>query len=186
MPAANYAYELEQCDVPVERRDALRRFREKRRHWMSWLHTDEVHPIWPTLNTMVWTDVAFKALTAFALGNDENALNNPLVAEALVTGHVATEVLAIRRLIEDTPKERISLRKLLKDLKRHIDLFTRENYVCYDGTPYDYEAVLKARLIENSGNRKQMEWVGPRGGPQDTPSRNRCTFSSTSSRASTR
>ena len=70
-------------------------------------------------------------------------------------------------MIEDTPKEHISLRRLVKDLKRHRALFTRENYVCYDGTPYDYEAVLKARLIKNSGNWGQVEWVGPRGGPQD-------------------
>ena len=47
---------------------------------------------------MVWTDVAFGTLTAFAVANEENALNNPLIAEALVTGHVAAQVLAIRRL----------------------------------------------------------------------------------------
>jgi hypothetical protein len=116
---------------------------------------------------MVWRDVAFKALMVFSLGNEENALSNPLLAEALVNGYVVLQVLAIRRLIEDTSnKERISLRTLLKDLKRHIDLFTRENYVCCDATPYDYQAVRKARF-ENAGNRGQVEWVGPRGGPQD-------------------
>jgi hypothetical protein len=45
--------------------------------WLSWLHTDEVHTIWPTLHTMMWTDVAFRTLTAF-MSNEENALNNPL------------------------------------------------------------------------------------------------------------
>jgi hypothetical protein len=58
--------------------------------WLSWLHTDEVHPIWPTLHTMVWTDVAFRTLTAF-MSNEENALNNPLIEEALVKGHLATQ-----------------------------------------------------------------------------------------------
>jgi hypothetical protein len=77
--------------------------------WLSWLHTDEVHPIWPTLHTMVWTDVAFRTLTAF-MSNEENALNNPLIEEALVKGHLATQVLAIRRLVEDSSKDRISLR----------------------------------------------------------------------------
>ena len=76
MAVDGYMYDVEQCDVPIERRPALRRFRDRRRDWMSWLHTDEVHPIWPTLATMVWTEVAFKALMALALGNDENALNN--------------------------------------------------------------------------------------------------------------
>ena len=82
-----------------------------------------------------WTEVAFGTLTALAVNGGENALNNPLLAEALVTGHVATQVLAIRRLMEDSPKARLSLRSLIKDLNRNAALFTRENYVCYDGSP---------------------------------------------------
>jgi hypothetical protein len=95
-----YAYAITQCDVPVERRGALQSFRDKRRLWVSWLDADEHHAIWKTLSDMVWTDVAFKTLTGFAVGNDENALNNPLVVEALLNGHVATQVLAIRRLTD--------------------------------------------------------------------------------------
>ena len=70
--------DIDQCDVPKERRDALRRFRERRRVWLSWLDTDEDHAIWRTLNALVWRDVAFKALTAFALCNDEIALPTTL------------------------------------------------------------------------------------------------------------
>jgi hypothetical protein len=77
MPDDGYMYDVEQSGVPAERRSALRRFRERRRLWLSWLHTDEVHTIWPTLHTMMWTDVAFRTLTAF-MSNEENALNNPL------------------------------------------------------------------------------------------------------------
>jgi hypothetical protein len=144
MPDAEYMYDVDQCDVPKERRPALRLFREKRREWLSWLHTDQHHAIWPTLHTLVWTDVAFSALRGLAEENDESALNNPLIVEALLKGHFATQVLAIRRLMEDTPKERLSLRKLVTDLKRHRALFTRENYVCHDGLPYDYRAVRDA------------------------------------------
>jgi len=161
-----YVYSTDDCDVPIERRSALRRFRERRRVWLSWLHTDQHHAIWPTIHTMVWTDVALGTLTALAVDSGENALNNPLVAEALTTGNVATQVLAIRRLMEDSPKERLSLRTVVKDLHRHAGLFTRENYVCYDGSRYDYQAVRKARF-ENAGNRGQVRWVGPRGGPHD-------------------
>jgi hypothetical protein len=35
----------------------------------------------------------------------------------------------------------ISLRRLVKDIRRHFALFTRENYLCFDGLPYGYEAV---------------------------------------------
>ena len=177
MPDDGYMYDVEQSDVPAERRSALRRFRERRRLWLSWLHTDEVHTIWPTLHTMMWTDVAFRTLTAF-MSNEENALNNPLIEEALVKGHLATQVLAIRRLVEDSSKDRISLRTLLKDLRRHRNLFTRENYVCCDGTPYDYQVLRKARFVENAGTPGKR---APRGGLRTTPSRRHCTFSSTSS-----
>jgi hypothetical protein len=103
MPDNGYRYDVDQCDVPKDRRSALIRFRDKRREWTSWLETDEHHAIWQALHAMVWTDVAFNALRGFA-EDDENALNNPLIVEALLKGHLATQVLAIRRLMEDSPK----------------------------------------------------------------------------------
>jgi hypothetical protein len=145
--------DIDQCDVPKERRDALRRFRERRRVWLSWLDTDEDHAIWRTLNALVWRDVAFKALTAFALCDDEIALHNPILHEALINGHIAAQVLAIRRLTERTPKERLSLRWLVSDLKKYIDLFTRENWICHNGLPYDNQAARDARFLENAGKR---------------------------------
>jgi hypothetical protein len=115
---------------------------------------------------MVWTDVAFKTLTNFAVGDDGNALNNPLMIEALLHGHVATQVLAIRRLVDDGNSDIISLRRLVKDMRRNFALFTRENYVCFDGLPYDYEAVRHTRFMENAGNwGKGGIWV-PTSGPQ--------------------
>jgi|SRR5271166_728707 hypothetical protein len=69
-----FVYALAQCDVPPERHAALQSFRDKRRLWLSWLDA-----IWTTLHSMVWTDVAFKTLTDFAVGDDEDALNNPLI-----------------------------------------------------------------------------------------------------------
>lgn len=162
-----YAYTLAQCDVATEKHGALQSYRDKRRLWLSWISTDEHHAIWTALSSMVWTDVAFKTLTNFAAGDEGNALSNPLLAEALLDGHVATQVLAIRRLMEDTQKDRISLRSLMKDLRSNFALLTRENYVCFDGLPYDYEAVRRARFIENAGNWGKggiwMSTEGPQG-----------------------
>ena len=138
-----YAYAITQCDVPIERRPALQSFRDKRGLWLSWLDTDEHHAIWTVLSEMVWKEVGFRTLSNLA-GDDANALNNPLVAEALLEGHVATQVLAIRRLVDDSSSGVISLRKLLKDMTGDKHLFTRENYVCFDGLPYDYRAVRDA------------------------------------------
>jgi hypothetical protein len=82
---------------------------------------------------MVWTDVSFKVLTHLAMHNASNALNNTLLGQALIDGHVATQVMAMRRLMDDGRNDIISLRRLVKDLKRNFALFTRENFVCFDG-----------------------------------------------------
>jgi hypothetical protein len=163
----DYAYLIAQCDVTPEKRAALESYRDKRCSWLSWIETDEHHALWRVLSSMVWTDVSFRALTHFAVNDENNALNNSLLAEALLDGHVATQVLAIRRLMDDrNKKDIISLRRLVKDLRRHFVLFTRENYVCFDGLPYDYEAVRHARFMENAGNwGKGGIWV-PTSGPQ--------------------
>ncbi len=111
---------------------------------------------------MAWTDVSFKALTHFAINDENNGLNNALLAEALLEGHVATQILAIRRLIDDGNSDIISLRRLVKDLRRNSALLTRENYVCFDGLPYDYAAVQQKQMMERAG--KGFFW-GETSGP---------------------
>jgi hypothetical protein len=142
----DYAYPIAQCDVTTEKRAALESYRGKRHLWLSWIDTDEHHAIWRVLSSMVWTDVSFRVLTHFAVNDENNGLNNSLLAEALLDGHVATQVLAIRRLMDDGNSGIISLRRLVKDLKRNFAKLTRENYVCFDGLPYDYEAVQQKEM----------------------------------------
>jgi hypothetical protein len=158
-----YAHTLAQCDILAERRSTLESYRAKRRLWLSWISSDEHHAIWTVLSDMVWTDASFKALASFATGDETNGLNNPLLAEALFDGHVATQVLAIRRLMDDGNSDIISLRRLVKDLRRNWSLFTRENYVCLDGLPYDYEAVQRKDMLERVG--KGFFW-GETSGPK--------------------
>src|SRR5215813_4451833 len=147
----DYDYSVAQCDVAPEKRGALQSYRDKRRLWLSWIDTDEHHAIWRGLSSMVWTDRSFKMLTQFAINDEDNALHNTLLAQALIDGHVATQVLAIRRLMDNSNSDIISLRRLVKDIRRNFRLFTRENYICFDGLPYDYEAVLRKEMIEHAG-----------------------------------
>ena len=166
IPVTAYKYKITQCDVPKERRSALESYRAKRKVWLSWLSTDEHHAIWTTLSSMVWTDVAFKSLTNFAIADEKSALHNQLMIDALFDGHVATQVLAIRRLMDNSGSGIISLRRLLKDLKSSFGLLTRENYVCYDGLPYDYLAVRQARFERNAGNWRRGGIGVPTEGPE--------------------
>jgi hypothetical protein len=72
-------------------------------------------------------------------------------------------VLAIRRLIDKT-RNTISLRRLISDIRSNYALFTRENYVCHDGLPYDYEAVMHAEIARRANTGPF--WVttsGPQG-----------------------
>jgi hypothetical protein len=152
--SAGYEYQLADCDVTDKR--ALKSYRAKRATWLSWINTDEHHAIWDVLSRMVWTDVSFRSMTQFAIDDENSALHNSILTEALIGGHLATQVLAIRRLVDNRGDDVISLRKLLKDIRSHFTLLTRENYVCFDGLPYDYEAVQRRDMekkLDTSNNR---------------------------------
>ena len=101
MTAKDYQYAIGQCDVPPERRGALEAYRAKRRQWLEWLDTDEHHAIWTNVSALVWNDVSFRTLAQLAVDNPESCLGNTLVAEKLINGHVATQILAIRRLVDN-------------------------------------------------------------------------------------
>jgi hypothetical protein len=131
-----YRYSIDQCDVPKQNHSTLRAYRDKRRSWLEWIGTDEHHAIFPLLSAMAWRDVSFRSLIHISNGDSSSSLHNPLLYEALVDGHVALQILAIRRLV-DNGKNVISLRKLLDDMKTNAKLLTRENFVCFDGLPFD-------------------------------------------------
>ena len=138
--ADEYKYDVSKCDVASERRDQLQAFRDKRRQWLSWVDNDEHHAISLAVSSMAWSDVSIRTLSQIAITDENSALHNTLVADGLINGYIATQVLAVRRLM-DKSKGVISLRKLIVDMRSNIKLFTRENYVCFDGLPYDYAAV---------------------------------------------
>lgn len=157
-----YQFKISECDVPLERRSQLEAFRAKRATWVDWLDDDEHHAIWQTISAMVWNDVSFRTIAHMAIQNEKSPLLNSLVAEQIVQGHVARQVLSIRRLVDKT-KGVISLRRLISELQTHFALFTRENYVCFDGLPYDYEPVMLQKMQEMSG--KGAFW-GETSGPK--------------------
>jgi hypothetical protein len=150
-----YRYSLAQCDVPEARRSQLESYRGHRQKWLTWLDTDEHHAIWTTLSQMVWTDISFGTFRELVERHEnvgeKTCLHNPLIAEQIVYGHVARQLLGIRRLMDKTAGV-ISLRRLITDLRSNWALFARENYVCHDGLPYDYEAVMRTELRKRAGN----------------------------------
>jgi hypothetical protein len=142
----DYEFTIAECDVLDK--VALTIFRENRRKWLVWLETDEHHAIWQVLYTMVWRDVVFRTIAELANSNPQSGLHNSLISEALLSGYFATQVLAIRRLMDSANKDVISLPRLLKDIRRNLKLLTRENLVAFDGLPYECEAVQQRIMME--------------------------------------
>ena len=128
---------VEKCDV-VDR-SALAQFRRKYEQWMSWLGGDTYHALERQLARMMHLDMAYRVLIEARRGSDGRttaAAMNGLLASFLDQCYVETQVLAISRLT-DRRKDVISVRRLLDDVGAHCHLLTRENYVAFDGLPYE-------------------------------------------------
>lgn len=159
--AGDYRFPVGQCDV--HDKDLLNRFRQKRQQWVHHLSHDEHHSMQILLSSMAWKDIAYRMLASIAEQETASGLRNPLIAEALIDGYFAVQVLAIRRLM-DRSGGTISLKRLIDDIRQNRDLFTRENFVAFDGLPYDYEQsrdrVMRTQLSSGPG----PHW-GAREGP---------------------
>lgn len=148
---SRYEFPLDECDVADKAR--LRLFRAKRSEWIDWFSADR-HSIWNQISGMLWNDTAFRTINeARRLAQEKKeprSVQNGLVGELLDEGYVATQALAIRRLLDKpaTKAERqvISLQRVIDDMRAHRNLITREHYVCYDGLAFDSEPARQRYL----------------------------------------
>jgi hypothetical protein len=139
-----YVTSIDDCDVNVTKRKKLARYRAKREEWLGWykFREDEPHGIERQIFSMIFIDLGYRTLAEPRHKADKSqkiAARSNLLAHLLDQGYVASQVLAIRRLL-DKGNDVISVRRLLDDIFKNRHLLTRENYVCYDGLPYDPDA----------------------------------------------
>jgi hypothetical protein len=136
---------VEDCDV--QDKDALRRYRAKRIEWLDWLLGDDDHAIGRQIYLMNWSYITFRVLNEACRIASRRDLRSPVRNHVFfrfaTEGFLATQALAIRRLNDKAAKtpelQIISLRRLVDDVDRHHDLFTRELFVGFDGAPFDTE-----------------------------------------------
>ncbi|MCH7500834.1 MAG: hypothetical protein IH886_12640 [Nitrospinae bacterium] len=170
MPESNQKFD-------VEDHDNLKLFLEKIKIWISWFKLETENSITSQIMDMVWEEAIFRVANEIRRIRENRpdeglGINGPL-SSLLDRGYVNLQSTAIRRLI-DTYQDRsprkgtsegrdvISLSRLLREFKEEDNhkLFTRENYVCSDGLPYDYapleEESLKKEL--SSAPRKGPFW----------------------------
>lgn len=128
-----------ECDVTDF--SLLEKFREQRSKWISWysFRKDDPNNIEGQIISMIFLDLSYRTLASgrgdFSKGPDI-AARSGVLAHILDQGYVAIQVLAIRRLL-DKRKDVLSLRRLFDDIRANSGLITRENFVAYDGSPYD-------------------------------------------------
>lgn len=142
-----YKYSIGECDLSDKERGEA--FRSRRTIWVKWLHGEDPSSISRQISSMLWDHALFLAINelrsiAKAEPHREVGFNGPVI-RLFDAGFATTQAVAIRRLIEKPKKDPklavISLGRLLNDIKTNLKLITRENYVCYDGLPYDYGVV---------------------------------------------
>jgi hypothetical protein len=132
-PTARYTFTAEESDV--QNRGALVEYRAKREEWLRWyeLQRDEPNSIQQQIFNMIFLDLAYRILAKprrDASDALQIAARSGLLAHLLDQGYVATQVLAIRRLL-DKRKDVVSLRCLFDDIFGHKHLLSREIYVCF-------------------------------------------------------
>jgi hypothetical protein len=130
---------VEKCEV--SNLTSLARYRKKRAQWLGWyqFRKEDPNSIEGQIIGMTFLDMSYRILAKprrNTEGAGDIAARNGLLAHVLDQGYAATQVLAIRRLL-DKGSSVISVQRLLSDIQKSRDLITRENYVAYDGKPYD-------------------------------------------------
>ncbi len=139
VPLPGYACEPHECDVQDQ--SLLIEYRTKRLEWLRWysLHKDVPNNIQQQIFSMLFMDLAYRSITQprqVGVQDADLAIRNGLLAHLLDQGYVASQVFAIRKLL-DRRLDVISLRRLLNDVRNNRGLITREIYVSHNGAPYD-------------------------------------------------
>lgn len=132
------------CECDVEDKESLALFRLKRDEWKRCL-IDDNYSVSQQISHLLWNDTVFRTFNearklSLKEKNDDIGFNGPVI-NLMDEGFVASQVMAIRCLSDpnfyDPKKAVISLRRILDDIGDSLPIFTRENYICFDGTAYE-------------------------------------------------
>lgn len=147
-----------ECDVVDKERLAL--FRAKLARWKECVVGRDAHSIESQISTLLWDDVVFRTFNEARLihveARDPSMGYFGTVIELLDKNSMDAQVMAIRRLTDrhnpDSFRAVVSFPTIVAEIREAQDLYTREDYVCYDGAPYeeasaeDQEAAVLARM----------------------------------------
>jgi len=134
------------CNCDVKDKELLASFREKLKHWKTCLSDNkDCHSICSQLTRLFWDHAVYRTFNeARGLSEETNDPSTGLqgtIIDLLQRNFMDSQAIAIRRLTDVSynkpDREVYSLRRLVDEIKANISLYTRENYVCYDGISFD-------------------------------------------------
>ena len=159
-----YQYSLEDCDVPEVRRAALGEYRTFRRKCLEYMRGTADTSVMNQVHELAWHTAVFRTLNEARRLEPERLVNGALW-ELTTAGYAALMSLGIRKLVDDDSRTD-SLWNVVALVERRPELLTREKFVCYDGLPYDYEAVYRDHItsldIRNGGAVGWLPTSGPK------------------------
>lgn len=139
MSIPEYEYSLEQCDVPEVRRASLDKYRTFRRKCLDYMRGAADTSVMNQVHDLAWHTAVFRTLNE-ARRLEPDRLVNGALWELTTAGYASLMSLGIRKLVDKDPRTD-SLWNVIALVERRPELLTREKFVCYDGLPYDYDAV---------------------------------------------
>jgi hypothetical protein len=159
----DYQFSLEQCDVPKVRRAVLSQYRTFRRKCLEYLRGDSSTSVMNQVYHLAWQTAVFRTLNE-ARRLEPNRMVNGAMWELLTEGYANIMTLGIRRLVDDDPRTD-SVWNVIVQIERRPELLRREHFVCFDGLPYDYARVLRARVNAGDFGEGKVRYV-PTAGPE--------------------
>lgn len=134
-----------------EHRTEAAKFADKRGHWLNMLWANDPNSIVQQLARLALDAVAFRTINEArrlapksAQGNPQI---NPLLHGLLNRTFANSQKTAIRCLV-DRGKGTWSVMRLLEDMKRHSELFTRQAMLAAPGLPYQSETVSDSVAVD--------------------------------------
>lgn len=130
------------CDCDVDDKKSLDLFRIKISNWQEILTGIDRHSIYNQIQDIIWNDNVYRSFNEARRLSEETSDPSTGLAGTLIElidqMFITHQSMAIRRLIDNSKRRReCSLPRLLSEMEQSKELFTRENYVCYDGLPFN-------------------------------------------------
>lgn len=162
MSIPEYEYSLEECDVPKVRLAVLGEYRKFRRKCLEYMRGAADTSVMNQVHDLAWHTAVFRTLNEARRLEPVRPVNGALW-ELTTAGYASLMSLGIRKLV-DKDRRTDSLWNIIALVERRPELLTREKFVCYDGLPYDYEAVYREHIASlDMRNGGHVGWLPTKG-----------------------